>query len=461
MKNKNNEIYQNYGKLNPTVKKFLHKIWQEKQINIWWVVNYQSNISNWIKLFSQSIYSHTNFFDWVNKWIWAEDLKWIQLVDYARFDLWNFYYITKTINFDYLSLIYSFEYITQIFIKLWKFWSNDKDRLKNKFCKYVQLKETKIIYKWNYETDLEDILSYDIDQIDIKQKITENIEKFLKIKNDIKYWISYEFDRAFYNKYLNYLKEFLLMWIIKFIIQNYGKEYDLQWTLSTLIVPWNMVDLSQKQYFCSEFVSESLIYAWIYPFDINTKDPSSITPWDIMDMTIIFQKDSTKLFEIDDTDKKQKIKLISYWTTDIIKNYILKHEKNKLYFIKQKMLVWATSNTIGFFTKKVTNQNNKKPGNVAFKYVFNTILFFVLFTYVIMIYKTWWNQASIFDWNSWDNSNILIWLLSLITQLLYTGMIIFIKIAFVVLSTYYIIFFIIPYINKFIQQIKELIKINQ
>ena len=42
---------------------------------------------------------------------------------------------------------------------------------------------------------------------------------------------------------------------------SFGKKYDLGSTLSICFTPWFQSDLQKKKYFCSEFVSENLLFA--------------------------------------------------------------------------------------------------------------------------------------------------------------------------------------------------------
>ena len=47
----------------PQASDFIRAMWEKKEVSIGGVINYDSRVSNAIKFFTQSIYSHTNFFD--------------------------------------------------------------------------------------------------------------------------------------------------------------------------------------------------------------------------------------------------------------------------------------------------------------------------------------------------------------------------------------------------------------
>ena len=103
---KTKKYFDIYDWLNLEEKQFLTNVWNHRKIAVWWVVNYKSMISNWIKFFTQSIFSHINFFDPYSKTaIWAEDLEAVVLRNYQEENYWEFYYISKTIDLDYLAFV--------------------------------------------------------------------------------------------------------------------------------------------------------------------------------------------------------------------------------------------------------------------------------------------------------------------------------------------------------------------
>lgn len=444
---KTNEILGKYISMPIEAKKLVFNIWKTKKIHIWWVVNYSSAISNWIKLFSQSIYSHTNFFDGKDIGIWAEDLEWILFRDYKNKDYWKFYYVSKTLNLDYLSFLFSFDYIESIFVKLWKFQKEDNGRFKNKFIEFCAFRDTLRVMEWRDDTSIENVLNMSYYDFEIPENIAKEVDWYIQYKRNLRRWLNDGFEEKLYNKYHNYLKEFLVLWFIKFIVEHYGKKYDLNWTLNTILIPWSPVALWQKEYFCSEFVSESFIYAWIYPFDINSKDPSSITPWDIMDMTMIFEKDSMNFYQVDGTAQEKFKPVWSLGEAQILKNYIIETEKEKIYFIRQKMWVTATSSLLGTVSDMsngiISDPKTKKKKKYALWVQFGILL---VLGYIIWMYSdsinlktdlAWWSVAASTSVSS-----------SAVSLFFSESLLIILKMIFVLLFMYVLIKYIIPYVLK-------------
>lgn len=455
MLNQKTEILEKYLSMPIEAKKVVYNMRKNKEVYVWWVVNYSSAISNWIKLFTQSIYSHTNFFDGKSLAIWAEDLEWIFFRDYKNWDYEKFYYVSKKLNLDYMAFIFSFDYIEKIFAKLWKFGENEAWRLKNKFIEYCAFRDNLKLMEWTKDTVIENVLNMSSFKYDVPQEISSQIDWYFLHKRAIRKWETTDFSDLLYQKYHSYLKEFLIIWIMKFIIQNYGKKYDLKGTLSTVLVPWTAVNLWQKDYFCSEFVSEAFIYAGIYPFDINTKDPQSITPWDVMDMTLIFEKDNMDFYQVDNTkpqwDRFKKI--WDYKQEQILKNYIIENEKQKMYFIRQKMWVSATSSILWTVSDlsntktstQVKNQEKKRKLALSAQFLILIVLWYLiglLSNSVNLKTDTLWGVSA-----QVDSAGVI---QSLAPLLWFFGdwLLILLKLFFVLFIGFVLIRYVIPYTIK-------------
>lgn len=311
------------------------------------MVCFESNVSNGIKFFTQSLFSHTNFFfSREGLTIGAEDLRSIVCLDYRNKRDENFYYVAKRLDLDYLARVFSFEYAGRIYRKIGK---TSEDRgsflLRDKFVEYVLFRES-------LGADVIPPLAVLLGKAERgypeseRDEVRERIDRFMEAKRESR--PSKTIVPGYQGAYLAYLREFLLLGILRRCVKSYGRTYDLEGTLSTAITPWNEPGLDSREYFCSEFVVESLLYAGFYPFDIDTKTPESVSPGDIMDMSVLFgprrsangsyDTDSTRLYRL---SKERGFEPVMLSGDDTIKSHILRAERRNMYFQKQQMAVNA------------------------------------------------------------------------------------------------------------------------
>ena len=360
------------------VKLLLENIFINKDLEIGGVVDYDSFSSNIIKFSTQSIFSHINFFDSKSMCaIWSENLKWVTAVDYSKNNSNEFYYVTKKISLDYIKEIFNFDYIRKVFLSIWKLDESNKNMFQKRYKQYLKLRKHNSKYK-TFQLLYENNFDYD------------------------KLWISVN---KIDNLNTKYLDEFLIMWIVKFIHKNLWKNYDLWSTLGIGFTPWINYNSGNNHYFCSEFVAEALLYAGIYPFDIKTKDPNSITPWDLVDLSHIYNDRQTVLYKIDKSwinkilDFKEKNKEVN------IKDFIISREIESLYFRFDYMKISLFRN----FMKTSLSWNKK----ISYK-TFSILLYFFFWWYAF-VYLAWQtNSINMFSANmsflNKININELIWL---------------------------------------------------
>ena len=124
------------------------------------------------------------------------------------------------------------------------------------------------------------------------------------------------------------------------MIRTYKTPYNLSGAILTSTTPWDTMDTRNTSVFCSEFIADALLYAGLYPYDLDTKDPRSITPGDILDSDIFFVKNSRKIYHIDDTKAKNHMtEITDEFRGELLKNYIIKHEEKKRSFRLQRSIV--------------------------------------------------------------------------------------------------------------------------
>ena len=351
--------------------KVIENIWKNEELVIGWLVNFHSKISNSIKFFTQSIFSHVNFvlFKKDNNWkfklltVWSEDSKWIVSLQYHKKQkgLDHFYFILKQIDIDLITFLFDFSIAEAIVSKVYK--SKIINYFSYKFSKYCNFrikmsKDLKLARNIEEMTENQ-INDFLLDKISLKSVIQENISyynqkedlaelvkqinKFIEIKSSLKAskWnISFNTnDKKIYTVYFQLLKEFILYWVIEHIISKAGSAYDIKWTLSVWGSSWKKTWMKEDVEFCSEFVADCLFFAWIYPFDINSKSPESISPWDIMDMRLFYKAQETKLLNIEKWNIKIILDSKSNWF-DSFKDVIINREWSKFYFIRQRIVVF-------------------------------------------------------------------------------------------------------------------------
>lgn len=307
------------------LKQFLYDMYINKEVWIWWVINYWSTSSNVIKFTTQSMFSHVNFWDPTRlRWLGAEDLQRILLVDYKKYETETpMYYVTKKLDFKYLAKTFNFNCIEKVFFALKKISEDDmsKSIFRLRYSQYLTLKD-KYDLNWIFEYLWKNKFSYN--KVKTKYK---NLDKLP----------------------MKFIDEFIVLWIVKHIYRNFWKKYDLWSTLSICFTPWIKTWLEDEQYFCSEFVSENLLFSWIYPFDVKTKDPKSVAPWDILDLSHIYSDKDTTLYYISKTDV-QKLDFGEEATIWMLKDYIFSieelrwnmvHQKASAYFIRDVIIKYS------------------------------------------------------------------------------------------------------------------------
>lgn len=259
-----------------------------------WEFNVLGTISNWflsnlIKVFSQSLYSHVafcTFYNWKLYALWAENFKWVKISEYSKNKKREIYVIKQ---FDINRVIYSFdeeEYANTLYF----FYG---DECKKNFCKRYKMFISHFSSK-KYETwiSLWDLIEFDLNYEMIYGKIYD-------IKNDLEALRSWLDNIIVENKSSNYLnKLFLTWWIFKYIVFSYGTKYDIKWVLWILFTPLKKLSFKNNwKLFCSEFVASAMLYAWFYPFNLLTKAPNMITPGDLMDPDFWIWKKEFKVLD--------------------------------------------------------------------------------------------------------------------------------------------------------------------
>ena len=279
-------------------KELLKNFFVNNELRVGWVVDYESFSSNVIKFSTQSIFSHINFFDRSSCMaLGAEDLRWVVVIDYKKWKNRDFYYFAKKIDFEKITNFFDFDYIMNVFLNIGKLNYKQKKNFEEKFYQYVGLRQ-----KYSKEELFELLYPRDFEYQDFEYPSK---------------WENYDYKLC--------LKEFLILGVIKFMKKNLWKDYDLWSTLGIGFTPWktSSFDSQTPYFFCSELVAEALLYAWIYPFDIKTKDPNSITPWDLMDLSHIYKDFEGVLYKIDKNWIHELLNLSENWNYVSIKDFIL------------------------------------------------------------------------------------------------------------------------------------------
>lgn len=444
------DLIQIYNNISDNERSFLLNMRDCKAVYIGWVINYRSSLSNWIKFFTQSVFSHTNFFSPKDyNTIWAEELESVTLKNYQSWEYWEFYYVSKKLNLDSLALIYSFKYIESVLIKLWKFDISMKWKLQEKFAKYCY-----IIYN-NPNISLKELLDVDYSKIYPDKSFYDKIDAFLEDKSLLKNLKISEiknFDS--FNNNLNNLKNFIILWIIKHILMSLNKLYDIKGTLTTSLSPWKSIKLSWKEYFCSEFVSETLLYAWVYPFDIDTKDPQSITPWDIMDSNILFVWNESTFYRF--YDKLHEWELVEEIPSNhfvFFKNYIINKEQWNFYFIKKKLTIEIWDKIMKLIANSIRNSYIEKNAYISFKPIVRGLVSLWILVSIWLGYIFIYTNTSSFA----DIHNEATIQSIFKTNYLLKLMIIFIHFSLGIIVFVTLIYFIIFYFIPIIQLIKQVL----
>ncbi len=288
------------------LKLILWNIYLHNNLVIGGVIDYSDFGANIIKFSTQSLFSHINFFDeYSNFAIWADKKKWVSIMNYFdNNDTKGFYYFTKKINLDYLCNIFSFEYIENVFLSLGFMNQENILSFRKRYKQYSKLRRKKSkfkIFQMMYDND------FDYNRLNVK------------INN---YSVGS----------VKYLWEFLVLWIIKFIKKNFKKKYALWNTLTIGFNPWNLWEQDETEFFCSEFIAAALLYSWVYPFDIKTKDPKSLTPGDIIDLSSLFCDEETKLYKIYQNNFELLLNPSDMKEVKNIKTYIFEKEMQSFMF---------------------------------------------------------------------------------------------------------------------------------
>ncbi len=265
----------------PVFEKFVYSIlvWEFKVL---WKID-KTFISRIIQAFSQSLYTHTAFciFEgWELYTLGAENFKWVKL---NKVIYWKekALYVIKTFDinevmkyFDkniYASNIFYFlgSKCSENFLKRYELFYNYFQQ--DKFSEGISLWDL-IQFDWEFEK-FNDLLQLKVDLQKLKYQAQNIVLSFDRINN------------------IN--KLFFTWWMFKFIVYSYGERYDLWGVLKILFSPFRKnIFLDNGKLFCSEFVSSAMLYGWFYPFDVLTKSPEMITPWDLMDPTFWIWKNS-------------------------------------------------------------------------------------------------------------------------------------------------------------------------
>lgn len=507
---KDAEVIQKYDKLDNTIWMIIDSMWVKQKIIIWWVVNYNSLISNWIKFFTQSIVSHVNFYDEESCCaVWSEDMIWVVYKNYKDENNWKFYYVTKPLDIDRFILYYNFDEANELYTKMrWK-WNDNKNewqieekssdtqksikkskweiqienRILEKFIRYCYYK--KFIHTEESEDSkhkLRTIIWVDLDNIELEpkrlQKLEKEINEFNAVRNilrlfetkDPKKYIKYYNKYIAYQEYREFLREFIVLGILKKIVYYCYSEYDLKWTLSISISPWDNIWASNKKFFCSEFVADCLLYAGMYPFDIQLSDPESISPWDIMHLRQLFVENDIRLYEIDEDIDHNKIREIEIWEYEkwFIKTYIVEKESEKITFNRQKLIVNIVDMLLQYLAEKIIEKklkNNKSIPKITrsrkkniWVWVVSTMMFCVLVLWVfVWSFLGAWGSWESLSWDiSWANwSQGAFWVVfSFLKDIILSSFSLALVLIFVVLFLYFWLPFVMKFVNSIVSKNK-------
>lgn len=284
---------------------------------IWWKIPKRGLFSNFfwniINDFTQSYYSHVNFCfpykkDWKLKWyyvIWAENEKWV---------IFDFYDLEK--NNDFIFVVKQFDkddFLKYFNIKKYSlnitylFWENKAKSYTNRYKTFYNFFD-KEQYHLN-GIGLNDLIEFELfyEKIKNTQSILNNEKKDLSylyknIKDKFydfkeKVWYNLENIEVKYIKSKSFLDKLFFNWgILKFLVHSIGLKYDMMWALSIVLVDRKKdIDYTKKwpkELFCSELISASMLFAGFYPFDLVTKAPDMVSPWDMIDPSYWIYKEN-------------------------------------------------------------------------------------------------------------------------------------------------------------------------
>ena len=286
---------------------------------VWWKISKSSLFSNFfwsiISSFTQSYYTHVNFCfpDYEGrklKWyyvFWAENKKGVVFDYYDLQKPANFIYVVK--KFDKERFLKNFD-IKKYWLNIsYLFWEKDAKSYINRyitFQKFFDKKQYHLNGIW-----LDDLIEFELFyekykniEVEIEQT-KENLSPLYKEIENITYkfkekvWYNLQDVQVKYMKHKDFLDKLFFNWgMLKFMIHSFHIKYDMVWALSIILVDWKKwVDYAKnwpKKLFCSELISASMLFAGFYPFDLVTKAPDSVSPWDMMDPSYwLYEQDYT------------------------------------------------------------------------------------------------------------------------------------------------------------------------
>lgn len=346
------ELFSNYSKFVKTNISVKQQVEAFKYIStsilswdffIWWKISrrwvFNGFYSKVINSFTQSYYSHVNFCfpykkNWKLRWyyvFWAENKKWV-IFDYYDLEKENdFIYVVKQFDqYDFLKYFDIKQYSLNISFLFWKKRSDSYIHRYKLFHKFFN----KRMYYLN-SIGLDDLIEFEIFYEEFKTKsiVIDNEQKILsslykKIKDKIydfkeKVWYNLQDIEVEYKTDKEFLDKLFFNWgMLKFLIHSIWIKYDIPWVLSIVLIDrkkyTDYIKNGPKKLFCSELISASMLFAGFYPFDLVTKAPDMVSPWDIMDPSYWMYKaeytvvnfKTKKILKVNDLESFQKFQKI-------------------------------------------------------------------------------------------------------------------------------------------------------
>ena len=315
-------------------------------IFIWWVVSYSNFFSNLIKFWTQSLYSHTTFCypnnDWTCYVWWAENKDGLTIKKYEKWE--DMLLFVKKLDLDYIYEHTNFEdYFFTLNMVFWE-WTHvrfkKRFKLFKKYLSKLNFSDISIIDLLQMECDIEK----DLEENDIIEGLRTELEN-IKLKiSDYNFSLEKKLNNEIDNDF-EYKKLFFSWWIIKFLLANYGKKYDLV-SLFTMFLTkpfhfYNYFKTWTRKFFCSEFVSASFLYSGFYPFDLFWKYPDLVVPWDLMDPHLwIYEKKHPKVIRFyKDSSPVLIEKKWDFYEIEVFKQLKLLYSKYRLKVIFDVFLI--------------------------------------------------------------------------------------------------------------------------
>jgi hypothetical protein len=247
------------------------------KIKVLWKID-NDTISNVIKFWTQSLFVHTTFCEFINNDLYvygSENWKWVIIDKYNKKTQDSWFYVIKTLNIPKLSNFEKNKEIIEFF-----FLKDAKEGFITRYNQFINF------FKNKEKIFLEDLIDFEIYYLENEKNIKQTKKGLKNLIKQINPKII-KWERK--NKKLQEL--FFRWWMFKYIIASYWISYDFSWAMLINFSPFRKLYKisNNEKLFCSEFIAFSLLYAWYYPFDMVFKSPSMVSPGDLMDSSLLWE----------------------------------------------------------------------------------------------------------------------------------------------------------------------------